>query len=110
MIKLTRLNHHLVALNPDHIRWAEASPDTTLFLLGGEKMIVLETLDELMERVVEFRQRIRASSLTQPQPGASEAMDTISGDPPRVFSNSPGARLPSTRPPRPSNFPRSGGQ
>ncbi|MBK6697893.1 MAG: flagellar FlbD family protein [Myxococcales bacterium] len=104
MIKLTRLNHHTVAINPDHIRWAEASPDTTLFLLGGEKILVLETLDELLGRVIEFRRRIRT-------PGApGEEMDTITGDPPRMPSKAPpplGAR--SSHFPRPSGTPRFGG-
>lgn len=59
MIKLTRLNHQIVAINPDHLVTAEASPDTTLFLLGGDKLIVRESLDELIERVVEFRRAVR---------------------------------------------------
>lgn len=60
MLRLTRLNHHVIAINPDHIAWAEAMPDTTLSLLGGEKILVLESLDELIEKIVAYRQRIRA--------------------------------------------------
>jgi len=59
MVKLTRLNHQLVVVNPDHIFEAEALPDTTLRLANGERMIVRETLDQLIEKVVEYRQRIR---------------------------------------------------
>lgn len=58
VIKLTRLNHHVVAINPDTVLWAEASPDTTLCLVGGEKVLVRETLDELIDRVIEFRRRV----------------------------------------------------
>ncbi len=60
MIKLTRLNNHVVAINPDHIRWIDSNPDTTLFLLGGETVIVRETLDDLITRVVDFRRQVRA--------------------------------------------------
>ncbi len=58
MIKLTRLNHAIIALNPDVILWAETSPDTTLSLVGGERVLVRETLDEVIDRVVEYRRRI----------------------------------------------------
>jgi flagellar protein FlbD len=59
MLKLTRLNNHVVAINPDHIQWADTTPDTTLFLVGNEKIIVRETLDELIDAVVAFRRLIR---------------------------------------------------
>jgi flagellar protein FlbD len=86
VIKLTRLNNHLVAINPDHISCAEAMPDTTLFLIGGEKIIVRETLDQLIEEVVEFRRRIR---MTEPGP---EPLGVLEGDPPRIGSIIPAAR------------------
>lgn len=57
MIKLTRLNHQTVALNPDIILWAEQSPDTTLCLVGGERVLVRESLDELIDRVIEYRRK-----------------------------------------------------
>jgi len=59
MIKLTRLQNQIVVVNPDHICEAEATPDTTLRLANGERMIVRESLDELIEKVVEYRKRIR---------------------------------------------------
>lgn len=63
MLRLTRLNHHVIAINPDHIAWAEEMPDTTLSLLGGEKIIVRERLEELIERIVSYRARVRALGL-----------------------------------------------
>lgn len=80
MIKLTRLNNRVVVINPDHIGWADATPDTTLFLIGGEKIIVRESLQELIDQVVEFRRRVRTHEATVRQPGTCE------GDPPRVAS------------------------
>lgn len=58
MIKLTRLHNQIVVVNPDHIYEVEARPDTTLRLVNGETIIVRETLDELIDKVVEYRQRI----------------------------------------------------
>lgn len=61
MLKLTRLNRAPVAVNPDHISWIDVVPDTTLCLVGGEKLIVRETIDELIEQLVEYRRLIRAA-------------------------------------------------
>lgn len=58
MVKLTRLNNQTVVVNPDHIRTVEAAPDTTLHLLGGDRMLVRESLEELVTRVVAYRQRV----------------------------------------------------
>ncbi len=63
MIRLTRLNHQIVALNPDNILWAEATPDTTLCLVGGDKLMVRESLDELTARVIEYQQKVHAMLL-----------------------------------------------
>ncbi len=90
MIKLTRLNNHVVAINPDHIGWIETTPDTTLFLIGGEKIIVRETLDDLIALVVEFRRSVR---LVEPQ----HPLGPVEGDPPRIGSI-PAARRMSDRP------------
>ena len=44
MIELTRLNGNPMLLNSDLIKTAEASPDTMLTLINGEKLIVREDL------------------------------------------------------------------
>lgn len=59
MIKLTRLNGLTVVVNPDHIYAADAAPDTTLRLANGETILVKESLDELIDRVVAYRKRVR---------------------------------------------------
>jgi flagellar protein FlbD len=93
MLKLTRLNNHVVAINPDHIGWVDATPDTTLFLIGGEKIIVRETLDELIAAVVDYRRLIRGTN------GDGGSI----GDPPRF---GPPPRR-SDHPARPSSWPTS---
>ena len=75
MIKLTRLNQHTVAINPDHIAWIEALPDTTLFLIGNEKILVREAVDDVIDLVIEFRRLVRRGVQTA---------DDVTGDPPHV--------------------------
>lgn len=55
MIELTRLNGHPLAVNCDLIRYAESTPDTTLTLVTGEKLVVRETRQELIDRVRAYR-------------------------------------------------------
>jgi flagellar protein FlbD len=61
MIQLTRLNGKAMVLNSDLIKTAEASPDTMLTLINGEKLIVREALAEVVERVLFYRARLLAA-------------------------------------------------
>jgi len=58
MIQLTRLNGTPMLLNSDLLKTAEASPDTMLTLINGEKLIVSEKLHEVMERVLAYRAKL----------------------------------------------------
>lgn len=58
MIELTRLNGTPILLNSDLIKTAEASPDSMLTLINGEKLIVRERLAEILRRVLEYRARL----------------------------------------------------
>jgi len=60
MIQLTRLNGTAIVLNSDLIKTAEASPDTMLTLINGEKIIVREPCDEVIEQVLDYRARLLA--------------------------------------------------
>ena len=61
MIELTKLNGNPMVLNSDLIKTAEASPDTMLTLINGEKLIVREECTEVVERVVAYRARLLAA-------------------------------------------------
>jgi uncharacterized protein YlzI (FlbEa/FlbD family) len=60
MIELTRLNGRPIMLNSDLIKTAEASPDTMLTLINGEKLIVREEIDEVTEQILDYRARLLA--------------------------------------------------
>jgi len=58
MIKVTRLNGKEYYLNPHQIESIEINPDTTLLMLSGKSVVVLEKADEVINRIVEYRKRI----------------------------------------------------
>ena len=58
MIQLTRLNNHQLILNSDLIKEIESAPDTMLTLVTGEKIMVLESCEQVLEKVVEFRRNV----------------------------------------------------
>ncbi|HNR63629.1 MAG TPA: flagellar FlbD family protein [Thermotogota bacterium] len=55
MIYLSKLNGDTFALNDDLIESIESRPDTTITLLNGKKIIVKESLEEVFQKVLEFR-------------------------------------------------------
>lgn len=58
MIQLTRLNNHPLTVNSDLIKFVEQSPDTVITLVTGEKIIVLEDVQGVLDRVVQFRRSV----------------------------------------------------
>lgn len=58
MIQLTRLNHHPLTVNSDLIKFVEQAPDTVLTLVNGEKIVVRESAQDVLERVVQFRRSV----------------------------------------------------
>jgi flagellar protein FlbD len=56
MIKLTRLDGEVFVLNADLIRYIESRPDTFITLTCGERMVVREGMDDVMERAVRYQQ------------------------------------------------------
>ena len=58
MIQLTRLNHIQLVLNSDLIEHIEITPDTVITLTTGQKIMVLESAEEVVGRVIAFRRSI----------------------------------------------------
>jgi flagellar protein FlbD len=58
MIELTRLNGQKLFVNCDLLKYAEASPDTVLTLLSGDKIVVRESCEDVVELAVSFRARV----------------------------------------------------
>jgi flagellar protein FlbD len=62
MIKVTRLNGREFYINPHQIEVIEATPDTIIRLLTGQKYVVKETVEEVVEEVIKYRRDITAFS------------------------------------------------
>jgi flagellar protein FlbD len=74
MIQLTRLNNQPLMVNSDLIKFVEKAPDTVLTLVTGEKIVVLESVDQVLEKVVAFRRTILSgSNVTSVLPGIPPA-------------------------------------
>jgi flagellar protein FlbD len=58
MIHVTRINHVPLVLNADLIEHLETTPDTVVSLTNGQKYMVLESAEEIVERVIAYRRRI----------------------------------------------------
>ena len=56
MIKLTRLDGEVFVLNAELIRFVEGQADTFVTLTTGERIVVRERLDEVMQRAVSYQQ------------------------------------------------------
>jgi len=69
MIHLTRLNKHPVVVNCDLIKFVENTPDTVVTLVSGEKIVVSEAVEEVLDKIIEFRRRLMAC---QNDPGPQE--------------------------------------
>lgn len=58
MIKLTRLNGTEFVVNMDLIEFIEATPDSVVSTASGKKLIVKESVDEIIDRVIKFKRKI----------------------------------------------------
>jgi flagellar protein FlbD len=74
MIKVTRLDGEPFLLNADLIRFVESRPDTFVTLVGGERVVVREPMDEVLGRCLEYQ---RAKHLLPPPGRAAQAAAAI---------------------------------
>ena len=62
MIEVTRLNGKKYWVNPHQIETMECRPDLTLTMLSGKSVVVKETPEETISRIVEYRKKIGINS------------------------------------------------
>lgn len=80
MIQLTRLNNQRLSLNADLIKYVEQAPDTVLTLVTGEKLVVKESAEEVIRRVIAFR-RMLLSDLYRGPGWVSSSTDDSAKEP-----------------------------
>lgn len=72
MIAVTRLDGSTMVVNDDQIAWIETHPDTVISMMNGEKLLVRESPDELIERTRHFKRSVTvhgALRLAEPRRG-----------------------------------------
>lgn len=62
MITLTRINGTEFVINAEYIEYIEASPDTLITLTNGHKYFVIESVDEVKERVLAYKRNVQCGS------------------------------------------------
>lgn len=80
MVELTRLNGHPLVVNSDLIKYIESSPDTTLTLVTGEKIVVRERCAEVTARVLAHRARLLGDVVTAQAMSAGARVSAISAN------------------------------
>lgn len=63
MIKVTRLNQLIFSINQDLIETVEETPDTVITLTNGKKFVVQETMDQINNLVIAYKQQIYNTSM-----------------------------------------------
>ncbi|EMS71499.1 flagellar FlbD family protein [Ruminiclostridium cellobioparum] len=58
MIRLTKLNRSFFVLNCELIETVESTPDTVISTINGKKYVVLESVDEVIDKVLQYKGNI----------------------------------------------------
>ena len=60
MITVTRLNDQPLVINAELIKTVESTPDTLITLINGDRMMVRESMEEIVRKAVEYGRQMRA--------------------------------------------------
>ncbi len=74
MILVTRLNDRRIVLNAELIKTIEETPDTLITLLNGDHVLVRESMDEVVERAIEYARQVRTFRIPS-MPSAYDGAD-----------------------------------
>lgn len=58
MIKVTRLNNKEFYINSDLIEFLEETPDTVISMTTGRKVVVVESVKDIMEQISNYKRSI----------------------------------------------------
>ena len=65
MINLTKLNDSKIVINSDLIEFIEAIPDTIVTLTTGQKIMVKESVEDVVNKVLEYKRKIFYKTITE---------------------------------------------
>lgn len=58
MIQVTRMNGSEIVINAELIEFLETTPDTVLTLSTGKKLVLKDTVEEVVAKVLDYRRSI----------------------------------------------------
>jgi flagellar protein FlbD len=67
MIEIKKLSDQVIILNSDLIETIEATPDTMITLTTGRKIVVKDSVDEVLKKVIEYRRSIHEGIGIKPE-------------------------------------------
>ena len=59
MITVHRLNGKQIVVNAELIRSVEENPDTTITLINGDHILVRESMEDIVGKVIEYGRHLR---------------------------------------------------
>ena len=82
MIELTKFSGDRFILNASMIESVEATPDTLICLIAGKKLVVKESVEEVVMAVLEYERRIHNIEVPLPDGfGSSDPGETPDSEP-----------------------------
>ncbi len=57
MITVTRINDKSITINAEVIEFVESTPDTIITTMTGKKIIVKDSVEDVISKVLHYRQR-----------------------------------------------------
>ncbi len=60
MIQVTKMDRQVIYIAADLIESVEGAPDTSIVMQGGRRFVVLESIEEVVKRVVEYKRAVHA--------------------------------------------------
>jgi len=66
MIELHRLQNQKIIVNADLIEFLESTPDTIVSTTMGKKIIVKESVDEVIEKIIAYKRLIASPKKRRP--------------------------------------------
>ena len=58
MVEVTRFNKEIIIVNAELIEMIEATPDTVITMTTGRKLVVCESKEEMVDKIIQYKRRI----------------------------------------------------
>lgn len=76
MIRVTRMNGMELVINGELIEFVEATPDTVLTLTTGKKLVLKDSVQEVVDKVIAYRRAIGMKIIYQAVPEPDKGLES----------------------------------